>query len=151
MSFTHHLEGTVANEVAVGSAFVCPSDFEQEPLLPAAFIATPVLKRVSPPDIPGLEALSGLRSFVMPETATGAFVFGGNWLARPVSPKGLGFSDLYGRSSNQELVIGAAGLDVAVGDCVFYRPTQSEAVLNAFGELVAVDGDKPLERWGVLA
>ncbi len=151
MTFTRHLEGTVANEVAVGSAFVAPSDFDQEPLLPAAFIATPVLKRVEPPHIPGLEALSGLRSLAMPETAKGVFVYGGNWLAKPLSPPGLGYSDLYGRSSNQELLIGSHDLQVSVGDCVFYRPTQSEAVLNAFGELVVVDGDKPLQRWPVLA
>ena len=150
MTFTRHFEGTAANEVAVGSAFVSPSDFDQEPLLPAAFIATPVLKRLNPPQIPGLEVLSGLRTFVMPETASGAFVFGGNWLANPVSPPGLGYSDLYGRSSNQELVIGGAGLKLEVGDCVFYRPTQSEAVLNAFGELAVVDGEGPLERWPVL-
>lgn len=151
MTFTRHFDGTVANEVAVGSAFVSPSDFDQEPLLPAAFIAAPVLKKVSPPHVPGLEALTGLRGFVMPDTARGLFVFGGNWLANPVSPPGLGFSGMYGRSSNQELLVGSDGLDVAVGDCVFYRPTQSEAVLNAFGELVVVDGSKPLERWPVLA
>lgn len=151
MTFTRHLDGTVANEVAVGSAFVAPSDFDQEPLLPAAFIATPVLKRVEPPHIPGLEALSGLRRLVMPETAKGLFVYGGNWLAKPVSPPGLGYSDLYGRSSNQELLIGSHDLQVSVGDCVFYRPTQSEAVLNAFGDIVVVDGDKPLQRWPVLS
>jgi len=151
MTFTRHFEGTAANEVAIGSAFVSPSDFDQEPLQPAAFIATPVLKRLSPMPIPGLEALTGLRSFVMPETTHGLFVFGGHWLANPVSPPGLSYSSLYGRSSNQELVVAGDGLDVAVGDCVFYRPTQSEAVLNAFGDLVVVDGEKPIERWAVLA
>ncbi len=151
MTFARHLEGTAANELAVGSAFVSPSDFDQEPLQPAAFIATPVLKRLSRVDIPGLEAATGLRSFVAPESARGLFVFGGHWLANPVSPPGLSYSGLYGRSSNQELVVGAEGLDVQVGDCVFYRPTQSEAVLNAFGELVVVDAEQPLERWAVLA
>ncbi|MBK7859967.1 MAG: alanine racemase [Archangiaceae bacterium] len=150
LTFTRHLEGTVANEVAVGSAFVSPSDFDQEPLLPAAFIAAPVLKRVDP-QIPGLEALSGLTRFVTPDTSRGVFVFGGNWLARPVSPPDLQYSGLYGRSSNQELLVAGPKLEVAVGDCVFFRPTQSEAVLNAFGELVVVDGGAVTARWPVLS
>ncbi|MBL8953428.1 MAG: alanine racemase [Myxococcaceae bacterium] len=149
MTFTKHLEGTVANELAVGSAFVAPSDFDQTPLQPAAFIAAPVLKRVSPVHIPGLEAVTGVRTFFFPESAKGVFVFGGQWLASPVSPPGLSYSGLYGRSSNQELVVAGEGLDVKVGDCVFYRPTQSEAVLNAFGDLVVVDGDAPIERWPI--
>jgi len=150
MTFAQHLEGTVANEVAIGSAFVSPSDFEQPGITPAAFIAAPVLKRVTPAQVPGIEALSGLRSLVMPETATGVFVFGGHWMANPVSPPGLGFSEIFGRSSNQELLIARSELEVEIGDCVFYRPTQSEAVLNAFGELFVVDGEK-VERMPVLA
>lgn len=150
LTFTRHLEGTVVNEVAVGSAFVSPSDFEQEPLLPAAFIAAPVLKRVAPAVVPSLEAFAGLRSLVMPDTAQGLFVFGGKWMATPVSPPGLAYSELYGRSSNQELLLGGPKLEVAVGDCVFFRPTQSEAVLNGFGDLVVLDGET-IERFPVLA
>jgi D-serine deaminase-like pyridoxal phosphate-dependent protein len=151
LTFTRHLEGTAANEIAVGSAFVSPSDFDQEPLLPAAFIAAPVLKRVTPAAIPGLEALSAVRGFVTPDAAQGVFVFGGNWLARPVSPPGLQYSDLYGRSSNQELLLAGPALDLAVGDCVFFRPTQSEAVLNAFGPLMVVENGQITDRFPVIA
>ena len=68
----------------------------------------------------------------------------------PLSPRGLGFSDLYGRSSNQELLIAASDLQLDVGDCVFYWPTQSEAVLNGFGDIIVVDAGKIIERWPVV-
>jgi D-serine deaminase-like pyridoxal phosphate-dependent protein len=37
-----------------------------------------------------------------------------------------------------------------VDDFIFLRPTQSEAVLLQFGDLVGVRGDKVEQRWSVL-
>lgn len=153
-TYTLHAAGTVANEVSVGSAFVKPTDFDLDTLeahTPAAFIATPVLKTLDEARIPGLEALTGLRRFMDPNTQRAIFIHGGHWLAQPASPPGLQFSGLYGRSSNQELLTGSAAVNLAPDDFVFFRPTQSEAVLLQFGDLLVYEGGEITERWPTFA
>jgi D-serine deaminase-like pyridoxal phosphate-dependent protein len=75
------------------------------------------------------------------------FIHGGHWLANPESPPGLEYSDLFGRSSNQELLMGSASVDLRADDYVFLRPTQSEVVLLQFGDLLVYDGNDIVERW----
>jgi D-serine deaminase-like pyridoxal phosphate-dependent protein len=75
------------------------------------------------------------------------FIHGGHWLAKPESPPGLEYSDLFGRSSNQELLMGSASVDLRADDYVFLRPTQSEVVLLQFGDLLVYDGNDIVERW----
>jgi D-serine deaminase-like pyridoxal phosphate-dependent protein len=149
-TYTLHAAGTVANEVSVGSAFVKPTDFDLDTLqahTPAAFIATPVLKTLEEAQVPGLEPLTGLRRFMDPNTQRAIFIHGGHWLARPTSPPGLQFSSLYGRSSNQELLTGSASVRLRPDDYVFFRPTQSEAVLLQFGDLLVYENGEITERW----
>jgi len=153
-TYTMHAAGTVANEVSVGSAFVKPSDFDLDTLqahTPAAFIATPVLKTLEEARVPGLESLTGLRRFMDPNTQRAIFIHGGHWLARPVSPPGLEYSDLYGRSSNQELLTGSASVRLQPDDYVFFRPTQSEALFLQFGDLLVYENGEISERWPTFA
>ncbi len=145
-----HAQGTVGNDIAVGSAFVKPTDFDLDTLahhIPAVFIATPVIKSLNRTRIPGLESLTGLRRFLDPNTGRAFFIYGGHWLARPESPPGLEFSDLYGRSSNQELLMGSSSVKLRPDDFVFFRPTQSEAVLLQFGDLLVYEDGNITERW----
>lgn len=149
-TYAMHAAGTVANEVSVGSAFVKPTDFDIETLshhVPAAFIATPVIKALERSQIPGIEWLSGVRRSIDPNTQRAFYIHGGHWLARPESPPGLQFSDLVGRSSNQELLLGSQSVGLQPDDYLFFRPTQSEAVLLQFGDLLVYDNGRIVDRW----
>ncbi len=80
-------------------------------------------------------------------TARAFFIYGGHWLAKPESSPGLEYSDLYGRSNNQELLMGSSAVNLQPDDYIFLRPTQSEAVLLQFGDLLVYDGNDIVERW----
>lgn len=149
-TYALHAKGTEANEVAIGSAFVKPTDFDLKTLThhtPAAFIATPVIKALARADVPGLEQASGLFNFFDPNTKRAVFIHGGHWLAKPESPPGLEYSALFGRSSNQELLTGSDAIDVQPDDYVFLRPTQSEAIFLQFGDIAVFDGEKISAVW----
>lgn len=152
-TYTRHAQGTVASEVSVGSAFVKPADFDLPALarhVPAAFIATPVIKALDRMRLPGAEWLSGPLNFVDPNSKRAFFIYGGHWLATPVSPPGLQFSDLFGRSSNQELLTGSDRVQLKADDHVFFRPNQSEAVFFQFGDIALFDGEKIAGFWPTL-
>jgi len=149
-TFMRHTHGTIANEVSVGSAFIKPSDWDiadNTALNAAAFIATPVIKAGSEMRLPGHEYLDAPLRFFDPNSAQAIYIYGGHWLADPVSPPGLEYSDLIGRSSNQELLTGSARVQLKPDDYVFLRPHQSEAVLLQFGDLAVYDGEKITARW----
>jgi D-serine deaminase-like pyridoxal phosphate-dependent protein len=152
-TFRRHCKGTVANEVSVGSAFVKPGDFDYEDLAdlrPAAFIATPVLKASTDQPVPGLESFSDAMHWWDRNTTRGFFIHGGHWLAKPLSPPGLEYSKLMGRSSNQELLTGSNKIDLKPGDSVFLRPDQSEALFLQFGDIAVFDGGEITELWPTL-
>ncbi len=140
------------NELSVGSALVQPTDFDLPTLAehqPAAFIAAPLLKVIDGlqlPGAPGLGRLMGLWDRRYEQTF---FIDGGYWKAVPESPASLTTNDLYGRSSNQEMLNGPADITLARDDFLFFRPTQSEVVLQDFGELLIYDSDTGSfpERW----
>lgn len=143
-----HGDNTPLNDFAVGSAFVKPTDFDQpslEAFSPAAFIATPVLKRQRGVAVPFIEALTAW-------TMAGRdalFLYGGRWMAQPVWPEGMRINELYGLSSNQQMMTVPTASPVAPGDWAFFRPTQSEAVLLQFGALWVYQGGRIIGRWPV--
>lgn len=155
-TYTLHAKGTVANEIAIGTAFVQPCDFDLATLnqhKAACFIATPVLKALNPALVPAIEWADGLRRWWDVNNQQGYFIHGGNWLAKPVSPQGLALSGLYGRSSNQELWLGSPSQGLQVNDYVFFRPQQSEAVFLQFGDIVVFDNQQKQisQRWPVFS
>ncbi len=146
-TFGLHLDGTPANEVAIGSAFVKPTHFDLPTLaelIPTAFIAQPVLKAMNPALIPGLEPLAPALARIDPNSARGFFLYGGYGDARPVSPPGLRFSSLYG---GRAMLTGSAKVSLDEDGFVFLRPTESEGVLLQFGDLAVYDGGEITERW----
>jgi D-serine deaminase-like pyridoxal phosphate-dependent protein len=152
-TFRRHCKGTVANEVSVGSAFVKPGDFDYDDLAdlqPAAFIASPVIKASSDQELPGVEALSSAMHWWDRNTQRGFYIHGGHWLAKPVSPSGLQYSKLFGRSSNQELLTGSKLVELKPDDHVFLRPDQSEALFLQFGDIAVYDGNEIAEMWPTL-
>lgn len=151
-SYLAHEHERLSSEVSIGTGLLKPSHYDLPSLaahVPAAYIATPVLKNTGALRIPALDEKSRLFAWWDVNQRETFFVYGGNWMADPVSPAGLQLSGLYGRSSNQELLNGSPAVGLAVDDQVFLRPTQSEAVLLQFGDLLAVRGGRIVERWPV--
>jgi D-serine deaminase-like pyridoxal phosphate-dependent protein len=151
-SYRLHEPETLSTELAVGSAMLMPSHFDVPSLsdhVPAAFIATPVIKSTGPVTIPVLDDKSNVFSWWDVNQRASYFIYGGNWLADFVSPEGLQTNGLYGRSSNQELLTSSPGTGLGVGDQVFLRPRQSESVLLQFGGILALRNGQIVEKWPV--
>lgn len=149
-TYSLHARETVANDIALGSAFVQPIGFDQETLadhVPASFIATPVIKVLSRTDVPGAEGLTGLFRFMDANTARAIYIYGGHWLAEPVSPPGLTHNAIMGSSSNQELWTGGESITLAPDDFVFFRPKQSEAVFLQFGDMLVYEDGRIVDTW----
>ena len=62
---------------------------------------------------------------------------------------GLQASALIGVSSNQQLYLGSGRQGLQPDDLVFFRPTQSESVLQQFGDIAVVEGDRVVAMWPV--
>ena len=153
-SYALHAGEAISNDISVGTALLKPSHYDIETLkdhVPAAFIATPVLKKTGPIELPALDARSRLFSWWDPNQRETFFIYGGWWLADYESPKGLQFNDLFGHSANQEIVNASPSVGLEVDDHVFFRPQISEAVLLQFGDLVVVRGGRIVDRWPVFA
>ncbi|HLP19805.1 MAG TPA: alanine racemase [Chitinophagales bacterium] len=143
---------TILNDLAAGSGLLLPSDFDVATLKnhrPAVFIATPVLKREEGIKIPFLEFLEPVMRWWNPNLAISYFIYGGRWKAKHYSPAGLQDNSLYGFSSNQQIVNGAASTELNIDDYIFLRPTQSEAVMLEFGNIYTVRNGKLGETWKV--
>ncbi|MDQ8038062.1 MAG: alanine racemase, partial [Pedobacter sp.] len=148
-----HGKDSPLNEVAAGSCFVKPTDFDLELLAdlePAAFIATPVLKTLEGTTIPGIEGMRGLLSTWNRNQQRSYFIYGGLWQAHYESPPGLFDNSLYGKSSNQAIVNSSHRVSLQVNDQIFLRPTQSERVLLEFGDIGVISGGKLSAWWPVL-
>ncbi|MCU9949758.1 DSD1 family PLP-dependent enzyme [Pseudomonas sp. PDM13] len=151
-SYRMHERERTSSEVSVGSALLKPTHYDLPSLeehQPAAYIATPVLKSTGAVRIPALDGKSALFSWWDPNQRETFFIYGGNWMAEPESPRGLQFNGLYGRSSNQEMVNGSHAVGLGVDDQVFLRPTQSESILLQFGDLLAVRDGRIVDTWPV--
>jgi D-serine deaminase-like pyridoxal phosphate-dependent protein len=141
------------NEVAAGSCFVKPKEFDVallDDLEPAAFIATPVLKVLEGTTLPGLNRSNALWPLWDRNRAQTFFIYGGQFPGEYVSPPGLIDNPLYGKSSNQAMVNGSSRVELKVDDWVFLWPTQSEKVLLDYGDLAVVEGGKLSAFWPVL-
>ena len=142
-----HLDDRVANEVAVGSAFVKPAHFDLpilKDLRPATFVVQPVLKVMDPALFPGREDLTWAFHALDPNSRRGFFLYGGYGDARPVSPPGLRFSPIWG---GRGMLEGSSRVDLAQDDFVFMRPTESEGVFLQFGDIAVYDGEEISAWW----
>ena len=142
------------NELSAGSCLVKPADFDLPSLADhqaACFIASPVLKALPETEIPGVAGLGKLMAWWNPNFKRSLFTYGGYWKAKPVSPEGLRYNPLYGRSSNQEMLNASASVRLKMNDWVFLRPTQSEAVFLQFGAIAVYDNKQINETWPVFS
>ena len=153
-TYMRYHDGGPVNETALGSCLVMPTDFDVQSLaehVPAVFIATPVLKRLAGSRVPFIEWAARAWAAIDPNREVTYFIFGGGWMARPVSPAGLVDNPVYGFSTNQAMLNGSARTALDVDDWVFLRPTQSERVMADFGALRLVRGGRLTGTWPVLA
>jgi D-serine deaminase-like pyridoxal phosphate-dependent protein len=149
-----HERETLCNDLAVGTALLKPSHYDL-PLLaehrPAVFLAAPVLKALPRLELPVLDRASSWIAAWDPNLAATWFLYGGNWAADLVSPRGLRKSRIYAPSANHEGFHGSESVDLAVGDHVFYRPHQVEATLGQLGDILAVRGGRIESCWPVMS
>lgn len=144
LTFMQHCQQSICNDLAFGSMLLKPSDFDLKNLSAlkcALWIATPILKVLPYSQIPGLEMLNHL-----PHQHKALFVYGGYWQADYYFPEKSQPHVLYGRSSNQEMVLVPKSCELKVDDYVFLRPTQSEAIIPQFSQLY-VYIERQFEAW----
>ncbi len=142
------------NDLCAGSSLVKPTDFDLVTLTgkePALFIATPVLKKLQGTTIPFIEKFTPWLAKYNPNWQQSLFTYGGYWKAKPCSPPGLQNNGLYGRSSNQEILNMSATTQLQQDDYVFLRPTQSEAVMLEFTDLLVIREGKVVDNWQMFA
>jgi D-serine deaminase-like pyridoxal phosphate-dependent protein len=141
-----------ANEVTIGSAFVLPSDFDVASLgalKPAAFIATPILKTINA-QMPGFDRRTWILQKLGLFPRRACFVYGGKWMAEPAHPRGMKTNSLFGYSTNQQFMALPDDCEAKPDDFAFFRPTQSEFVLQQFGPIVVFANGAIVEEWPVL-
>ena len=148
-----HLNKTVANELSAGSCLVKPVDFDIPSLSafkPAAYIATPVLKKMQGTKLPAAEFAKDVFPLWDSNMEQTFFIYGGKWLAQYESPQGLQGNGLFGTSTNQEIVNGSKKVNLNIDDHVFLRPTQSEFVFLQFGSLLTLRNNQISGQWPIL-
>ena len=148
-----HVKSTVANEVSAGSCLVKPIDFDIPSLSKfkaAAFIATPVLKKMKGTTLPAAEFAQNILPMWDSNMEQTFFIYGGKWLAKYESPNGLQDNGLFGSSTNQAIVNGSNRVNIDVDDHVFLRPMQSEFVFLQFGSLLTLRNYKISNQWPIL-
>lgn len=148
-TFTEYTSDAPCNELSVGSILLKPSDFDLPHLTdftPAAFIASPLLKRIDNIALPGPTVLSTLLRKTKQLPSCSGYVYGGNWLAEPCYPKSAQLVPLFGRSSNQELYAFDDRCEIQADDLMLFRPKQSEAVLLQFGDIAFINKNR-IEAW----
>ena len=149
----HQDSDSPLNDISVGSALVKPATFDLDTLLdfrPAAFIATPVLKKMDGTTIPGLEHFRGLLNLFSSVNRQSYFLYGGYWKADYFYPKGIKSNKLFGESTNQTMINAPSDVLLKVDDFVFLRPQQSEYVFQHFGKILAFRNFKIVDEWDLL-
>jgi len=153
-SYKLHGAEKLSTEICTGTALLKPSHYDLESLaehVPAAFIATPVIKAVGPIRLPALDERSKIFSWWDPNQRGTYFIYGGWWLADYESPTGLQSNRNFGHSGNQEIVNASPEVNLKVDDHVFFRPQIAEGVLLQFGDLLAMRGGKIIDYWPPLS
>jgi D-serine deaminase-like pyridoxal phosphate-dependent protein len=148
----HSQQQSSLNEIAVGSALLKPAEFDTallEDHQPALWIASPVLKALDG-TLPYAQSLQPLIEAWNPNRQHAYYLYGGRWPAQPVSPAGLAYDELYGRSANQERLVGSATTQLTDQDWVFLRPAISEGLLGDFSEIRLLRRGQLVGRWSTI-
>ena len=151
-TFRNYQDKPLLTEVSAGTCLMKPTHYDiasLEDFEPAAYIASPVLKRQQGGRLPALEWTGPIIRGWDPNQAQMYFGYSGNWMADIESPPGLASHFAY-KSSNQEGYQASNRVELDIDDFIFLRPHQSEAVLLQFGDLIGIRGNQIEARWPVL-
>ncbi len=138
------------NDISAGSCLLKPADFDTSTLTehqPAVFIAAPVLKELPAFSVPFLETFYTIIALWNPNAARGFYLYGGGWSKTVTAPEGLTINTLTASAPNenllpnQSLVNGSRSGSLRVGDFVFFRPAQGDA-LSQFEKIVLIRGGR---------
>lgn len=149
-------EEKALNDIALGSAFLQPADFDDVTLTdhePALFVAAPVLKKIRHAGIPFLGVwASKLWALWDPNREWGFFIYGGGWADEAFYPRGLSTNPLYAQFPNrnflpnQGLMNGSSQVPLSVGDFMFFRPVESDNLFD-FEEVTVTQGGRRPQIW----
>ena len=154
-SYPLYGRGTPVDDVGIGGAVLRPSAYPAlflGDLQPAIWIASPVLADLGATRIPFLEGFTALLRWWNPNARHALAVYGGGWPGRIVSPPGVEPEAITNDPPNenlvpnQSLVTASERTQVAVGDFVFWRPVNSDAMVQ-FEDLVCVRGGTVVGTW----
>src|SRR5258708_26856793 len=109
-SYKLHALEKLSTEISTGTALLKPTHYDLETLaehVPAAFIATPVIKSTGPIPLPALDDKSNIFSWWDPNQRATFFVYGGWWRAGDHAPQGLPVHRTFGRRAKHDTVHGA--------------------------------------------
>lgn len=146
-TYPMYTSGTPVNDVAAGGGVLRPGAYLNHvisDLLPAIFIATPVLKQYSEPRLPFFSPEASARLF---RGRQGLTLYGGGWPAYFTHPADIQPAPLVSDPTdvnlvpNQGLVTAPADTPIRPGDWVFYHPRQSDALFQ-FEHILQVRGGR---------
>lgn len=147
---------TPVNEIAMGSGFVLPAHFlalSGTGLRPACFLASPILKRIDPAEVPFAEGYLPYLAQTNPDLEIAFYMVGGAFPGDLVFPEGLipnpfmpdsdGVKNLM---TNQALRNGSSDVPLGVGDFVFYHPWEGGGMVW-LSMLEVLRDDVIVDRW----
>lgn len=158
LTFERHGADSVANEIALGSCLLMPSEFDVESLKhfeQAVWIAAPILKKMKGTQIPGIggnlgTAVQQLSSKIPSRFSESYFIYGGRYDAEPAFPEQASWDPVLGKSYNQACMhfphaFSTSHPNYGEGDHVFFRPWQSENNLMRFGHMLLIKNGKVIQ------
>lgn len=143
------------NDLSMGSAVVKPahfSDFSLADHEPALYLATPILKRIDGFEVPFLDPVAPAAAWYNPNFQRTFYVYGGAWSPEILAPKGIAENTLSTPSPNanllpnQYMLNGSKTVAAGVGDFIFYRPGEGDAIFQ-FEQILVVRGGKVVDVW----
>jgi D-serine deaminase-like pyridoxal phosphate-dependent protein len=146
----HH--GGVVNDVATGGAMLRPASYSDMfigALLPAIFIAAPVIAQFDKVELPfvnnvGQSLQDGNQSFSM---------YGGGWAAVFVFPPGVSLAPLVSDAENlnlvpnQSLAVAPNSVKISPGDWIFQHPRLADAIFQFENILLVRGGRLQTDPW----
>jgi len=157
--YTKALVDTPVNEIAMGSGFVMPGNFANLSALghyPAEHLATPVLKRVVPAELPFLRGYLPQLAQADPNLEVAFFMLSGPGPSQIVYPPELVWNPVLGSPlycpqggdplGNQALMNGSHALPLRVGDFIFGWICEGSAV-SEWGSIVAMRHNVIVATW----
>jgi hypothetical protein len=158
--YTKDLVDTPVNDLAMGSGFVMPGDFANLSALghfPAEHLATPVLKRIVPAEVPFIQGYLPQLAQTNPSLEVAFFMLSGPGPSQVVYPPELVWNPILSSGpgtcpqagdplGNQALMNGSHDLQLGVGDFIFGWICEGSAVME-WGSITALRHNVIVETW----